>query len=105
MVLLWTPSFRESATPAPCWRATSVLQETAHQPAICYFAKEIDASYVLRAGRKKQFDRMDFKSSLSLVSSKNGWVRVGNELWKRFGVAEGSTGSGPIQTPDLLVRS
>jgi hypothetical protein len=28
-------------------------------------------------------DRMDFKSSVSLVSSKNGWVRVRKGLWKR----------------------
>ena len=77
----WTSRFpdpegRESATPFPCWRATSVLRETAHQPAICHFAEEIDARYVLRADRKKQYDRMGFKSSLSLVSGKNGWVRV-----------------------------
>jgi hypothetical protein len=79
----WTSRFpdpegRESATPFPCWRATSVLQETSHQPAICHFAKEIDARNVLRADRKMQYDRMDFKSSLSRVLSNNGWVRVGS---------------------------
>ena len=30
---------------------------------------------------------------LSLNSSSNGWVPVRNKLWKRFGVADGSTGS------------
>src|ERR1700692_4753436 len=55
------PEGRESATPFQGGSATSLLRETAHQPAICHFAKEIDARYVLRADRKKQYDRMDFK--------------------------------------------
>ena len=47
--------------------------------------------YVLRADRKRQHDRMDFKSSPSLVSSKNRCVRVHSGLRKRFGVADGWT--------------
>ena len=37
-----------------------------------------------------QYDRMDFKSSPSLVSSKNSWVRVRDALLKQFDVADDS---------------
>lgn len=47
-------------------------------------AKKIDARYALRADRKSHHNRMDFQSSLSLVSSTVRWVRVPNGLWEGF---------------------